>query len=293
MSLASFLFGQNPYVATAPTVDASAFQNPFTGQTQQQLAQLMAQTQGQQAPVAQGAQLGPMQQAAAPNLSTQGATAGQQSQLAQQLFNQSMGTGGPSIAQQQLQHGLQQNIAGQMAQAGSMAGFGNPSLIGRQLQNNLAGAQLQTNQQAGLQRAQEQFNAQQNLSGLLGQQRQGDLTAADLGQSNAQFNANQSNAGALQQGAFNQQTGLANQDAQLQMQQLQNSMTQYLVSQGMNLNQANQQAQIQLQQLLSGNAMSVQQLNAGIQGQNSQNSSHVFGSLVGGVAGAATMAALL
>lgn len=281
--ISTHILGQNPAKITAPTIDASQFQMPNTAQSQQQLAQLMAQTQGQQAPVAQAAQLGPMQQAAAPDLSAQNVTAGQQTQLGQALYNQAMGLGGPSVAQQQLQHGLQQNIAGQMAQAGSMAGFGNPSLIGRQLQNNLAGAQLQTNQQAGLQRAQEQFNAQQNLSGLLGQQRQGDLTAADLSQNNAQFNANQQNTGTLNQGLFNQQTGIANQTAQIQSQQLKNNMIQYLLGQGLDINSANQQAQILLQQMLSGNAMNAQYGNAQIQGNNASSASKFYGGLINSV----------
>lgn len=87
----------------------------------------------------------------------------QQMAFAQQLMNQANGVG-PSVAQQQLQAGTDQNIAAQMALAASGRPT-NAAYAQRLAMQGIAGSQQQMAQQSAMLRNQEQLNAQ----GLLGQ----------------------------------------------------------------------------------------------------------------------------
>lgn len=189
----------------------------------------------------------------------QGQWRDQQQGLAQSLANQAAGNG-PSIAQNQLQAGLDANIASAKAlQAGST----NPGAASRNAANAMATAQLQTNQQAAQLRAQEQINAQQALSSVLAQGRSGDQTMA-MKQADLNQGANQQNLAALMQ------TQSANQSAQMQQAQMNDQMTQYYMSQGMDRAQAEMQAKMELEKMRGDQYMEAQRINADTAKQNNQ-----------------------
>lgn len=84
---------------------------------------------------------------------------------------------GPSVAQNQLQAGLDQNIASQMAMAASQRGT-NAGMGARMAAQNLGATNQQAAQQAAGLRAQEQLNAQGLLSQNLAQGRSQDIGLA-------------------------------------------------------------------------------------------------------------------
>ncbi|MCP4948851.1 MAG: hypothetical protein GY923_15245 [Aestuariibacter sp.] len=113
--------------------------------------------------------------------------------LADALRDQMAGEG-PSVAQMQMQKGLDRSIAGARSVAMSDPRI-NPAMANRMAmaaQENLA---LQGNQQAAMLRAQEQMAAQQQMGALLAGARGQDIGLAG------------------QQAGFEQQTALANQEA--------------------------------------------------------------------------------
>jgi hypothetical protein len=92
----------------------------------------------------------------------------QQRQLANVLANTANG-GGVSPADLQLQRGGEQNIASQLAVLGSQRGnMGNAGLASRAAADRSMAVQAQTNQQMGIQRAQETLAAQQALGAVAG-----------------------------------------------------------------------------------------------------------------------------
>ena len=305
MSFFSALFGQNRFRAETPQLNQAAFQNPNAQQTQQQIAQRLANADLRQAPTAQAAQIGPLErvgplgQGIGANLQNVQGTQGQQQALAQQLLAEATGQAGPSLAEQQLRSGLAANLAAQRAQAASQTGGGSPALLARQLQSGIAGAGIEAQGQAALLRAQEQQQAQSALANLLAQQgqlglgaaglqQQGQIAGAQLGAQGQLFNAAQANQAALQQAGFGQQANISNLQSALQTQSQQDALVQFLVSQGVGIDEANRQAQIAMQQMQAQNQLQTQAINAGIQGQNVANASRLFGGVLGGLAGAAT-----
>ena len=225
----------------APTVD------PVTGQVIAPVSQMQA------------AQLAPTQLAqdvqVAPAALVQGQSIEQQQQaelrakqvaLANALEGQAAGTQ-PSLAEAQMKMANDRAIAQQMAIAG--ASKGPVALAQRQAAMNTAALQQQNAQAAGALRLQEQTQAQEQLSNLLGTARSTDVglatTQAQLGQQ-----ANLSNQGAIntasgQQAGLSQQTALANALAQNQAAQQQGQFQQQA---GMvNTEAQNQQAQAQAQ----------------------------------------------
>lgn len=108
----------------------------------------------------------------------------QQQGLANRLDAQSRGAG-PSLATEQLKAGLDQNMSQQASIAAG--GTGNQAGVAAFMAaNNAARAGTQTNQLAAQARIQEQYNAQQQLAGVLNQGRNSD-------EANTQFNAQQNN----------------------------------------------------------------------------------------------------
>lgn len=132
---------------------------------------------------------------------------GRQMSLADALQAQSMGQG-PSLAQSQLQQGLNQNIKNQMALAATQRG-GSPGLGQRQLAQNIAGANQQAAMQAAQTRMAEQMSAREQLGGVLQGGRGQDIglasSQADLQQQSNMANASAQNQFALQ----NQQNRMA------------------------------------------------------------------------------------
>jgi hypothetical protein len=133
---------------------------------------------------------------------SQQARAGQNTLLGQ-LQSRAAGTGGPSVAEMQMQRGLEAN-RNQLASQAASAPAGGGALNQRNLMRQQAQAGQQAVADTGMLRAQEQQQAEQSLAGLLGQQRGQDMQqqgAADqltqqylqmgLGLDQAQFLANQ------------------------------------------------------------------------------------------------------
>jgi len=110
---------------------------------------------------------------------------GGQQDLAAMLQARAAGTAGPSIAEQQLQAGQEQNLQAALAQQASARG-GFSALGQRQMLNQAALGGQQVNQQAALLRSQEQQQAESALGALLQSQRQGDLGVEQLGAQEAQ-----------------------------------------------------------------------------------------------------------
>jgi hypothetical protein len=107
-----------------------------------------------------------------------------QSQLLGQLQSQASGTGGPTVADQQLQAGTGQALAAQKAAMAGQRGQ-NAGLAQAQLGTNLANTTAGAAGQAAAQRAEEQQNAQGALGGL---------TQGAIGQGNQLAEANQASA---------------------------------------------------------------------------------------------------
>jgi hypothetical protein len=116
---------------------------------------------------------------------------GQQS-LAQHLADRVNGHGG-SVAQEQMNQGMQQAINAQRSQAASARGI-NPALAARMSAQNQGNIMQQTAASGGLLRAQEQTQAEQSLAGLQSQARGQDMSIAhnqaQLNQQNMQNNQN-------------------------------------------------------------------------------------------------------
>lgn len=106
-------------------------------------------------------------------LQGQGDARNQQSVLAQMLMQQAQG-GGPNPAALQLQQGTEANARMAASQMASQRGL-NPALAARGVMDQTANLNQQAAGQAGVMRAQQQLAAQQQLGGVLGQQRGQDL----------------------------------------------------------------------------------------------------------------------
>lgn len=146
---------------------------------------------------------------------------GQQQGLADMLQAQAEGRG-PSVAQQQLQAGQQQNIQAMMAAAASQRGRMGAGTGAKTLQDAMSQQQLATNQQAAQLRAYEQLGAMGQLGGVL-------------------------------QGARGQDVSL--QQSNLQAQQAQAQLAQRYQAMGYDAQTADLQAQRDYQQMLANQAL--------------------------------------
>lgn len=234
----------------------------------------------------------------------------QQNAVAQQtainnLNNIATGNG-PNAATIAASQQAQQTSAAQMAAIASAGG--NPALAQRNAAAAAANAQQQGAANAVLGSAQEQLGAQGTLQSALGNitstgqaipLAQAQLNAnqqlanQNLGNANAQQDATAANATNLQQGSMNQQTNLANQQANISSTSLaaqqynamlgaQMQQTSYDTAQAENYQNAYQQAQEQLNSTAAGQ---------GIASMN--NSTQLTGATIGavgaGLAGAASL----
>jgi hypothetical protein len=142
--------------------------------------------------------------------------------------------------------------------------------------NNIANAQLSTNADAAMLRANEQAQAESQLGQILGGAR-----AQDVGLS--QFNAGQLNQGAITQGGYDQSTLLANLDADLRNRAQVDDATQKYLSMGMSREEADQRAKEDLEKLKGDQFL-------GAQGITEQSKGRIGGArsaVVGGAIGAA------
>jgi len=205
----------------------------------------------------------------------------QQVQLGGMLGNAAMGNG-PSVAQQQLRMGQQQNMQNAMSQMASMRGNVNPSMAMRALQNNTVTNGQNTNMQAALLRNQEMQNAYQNYAQFLGQARGQDT---DL----ATNQAGLTQQAGLANSANQQQTNMGNLQAFLQNRQLNDAMQQYGMNNAFGLDQGQMAARLQIAQGNQNAQAQMQQLQMQQAIQNAQNNQSFWSSLIGGVTGGAGM----
>lgn len=183
-----------------PRKDKDNFRLAGFEDRQSGLNSAIAGAQGVSAPMAQSAQIGQFQRGG-----LGGPFRGGQQQLIGQLQQQANGEG-PSLATAQFNTALDSGVAAQNAQANS--GWASGGLAGLQAAQNIGGMTQNLAGQASQARMQEQLSARQQLAGVLGQARSQEL-------SGSQFDAGQYNQRAMQQAGYDQQTGLANQDATL------------------------------------------------------------------------------
>lgn len=183
---------------------------------------------GMQQQAQQGAQAAGQRQAAQLD-GSQGEFRQGQSGLAAALAAQASGQG-PSLAQGQLKQATDRNLAQALALQASQRGMGAASGL-RDVANQRAAISQQAAADAGTLRLQEQGQAQNTLAQVLA-------------------------------GARGQDVAVASENARLQQQQTQlnDSLVQFYVQQGMTLAMAQQQANMQLQGLKAG-AFNAQQGN--------------------------------
>jgi hypothetical protein len=135
--------------------------------------------------------------------------------LMQQLMGQANGTGGPSLADQQLQQGQQSALASTLAQTAGSRGMQNPGAADKMAQQNQAMQTQAGASQAAGQRAQEQLTAQQGLAGLTNQGLSQAATQAGLTQQAALANQGALNsAGQFNSGSAQNLANLQNQNWQ-------------------------------------------------------------------------------
>jgi hypothetical protein len=282
---------QNKFQATAPEVDQQAFLNPSTGlrdltadrafrpevharQAQQVSAPRITPTRIQTG--VSDARAGDAMQAR-----------GQQQQALGLLSGAAQGTA-PSVAQQQLQQGMDAGLRQQAAMAASARGGGGGQLMA-QREAAMQGAQLQqqTAGNAAMLRAQEMAQARGQFADMTSGIRAGDQTAQQLAQQQAQAQAGLYQQGQIAGGQLGLQAGMANQMAGLQMTGLDDTQTLAHLGATLGIDTSTMQGQMQLQQLLSNNQLQTQGINAGVALGNQQATTNLIGGAMGGLGAAA------
>lgn len=144
------------------------------------------------------------------------ATRGLQMDMASRLRDQMDGKG-PSLAQQQLNMGVNQSLKAQMAAAASARGGGtNAALAMRNLGNSADEMRAGLVGQAGMLRLQEQMGAQGQYAALTNAMRGQDLGWTQMQHQGGMMNTSNRQQALGTNAAFAQQAGLANQAAQNQ-----------------------------------------------------------------------------
>lgn len=230
-SAGDFLFGNNDARDDAMAERHTQLQGADTlrGYAEGQ----MMGAQGRQAPRANAAQLG---QAAQIAQGPQGQARSQMQTLAGQLAGVSNGTqrgaGELAVGRQ-----AQQAAATQFANA-RMARGANSGIMARAAARQLGDLGTNAAGMASQSALQDQSNARGQLAGVLGGMRGQDIDLA-----NAQAQLNQQRM--LQQGQFDQQTGLANQAAQLQQSGLNDAYSSGMFQNYLNTSDAELRARMQ------------------------------------------------
>ena len=203
---------------------------------------------------------------AGPDLAQADQARGMQMGLAGALQARAAGQA-PSAAQIQMQQGLAQAIATQRAQAASARGV-SPAMAQRMAAQGIANAQQQTVAQGAQLRAQEQAQAETALGQHLASVRGQDFSGAGL----------------------QQQTTLANQQAELANRAQMDQATQAYIAQGMSREEAQQKALAEMEALKAEQRTSANKLeqataeaNAGRQQQAQGGILSAAGSIVGGI----------
>lgn len=128
------------------------------------------------------------------NAAQSNADSGQQQNFINSLIGQANGTSGPSAAQQQMSQGLDSAVQQGRSVAQSVQAL-NPIAALQAASGNQALLQRQTIGQSAQLRAQEQLNAQQQLGSAMATQRSGDMQTAQSQLGAQQFNSQQQLSG--------------------------------------------------------------------------------------------------
>lgn len=244
-----------------------------------------------QAPMAQAAQLGSASLYGGATIDPTQQAQFRQGQLglANQLWGQATGQG-PSIADAQLRQASDRNMAQAMALGASQRGGARAGAL-RDIANQRASISQQLAADSGLLRLQEQQQAQGLLGNVLGAGRGQDigLASAQAGLQQQAGLANQAalNQFALQQGAFNQQTNLANQQAGLQQTAMNDQLVRFYTQAGMDLATAQQRARMDMQQMMVNQNLGLEGLRAGAYANRAAANQAIVGALAQGAAGMA------
>lgn len=236
-----------------PEIDKSAGRISGSADTQARYRNMQEDASRRSAPKSSAAQVGNANTMQAAQLDTgpQAEMRARQTAFLDQLNAQLRGEG-PSVAEQQMKRGLDANLA-QAASLASVQRGVSGGLAQRQLGQQRAAASQQAAADASMLRAQEQLNAgglmSQTLAGVRGQ----DLSLADA-QAQLEQGARGANMAALNQyglaqAGFNQQTGLANQQAQLAALAQNDAFRQFLMGQSDTINSQEMQARLALEQM--------------------------------------------
>lgn len=243
---------------TGPTqINEGAFTSTAASDARRgELAKALGQFNGRAAPTMSAAQINTAQANQSRDI---------QSGLAGNLQARVNGTGGPSLAAQQQQQGLNQALANTLAQAASTRGV-NPALALRMSQQNNTAAQQNATTQGGILRAQEQQAAENQLAGLSGTMRTQDM---DLAGAQAQLNQ--------QANANNQQATLANRG-------LNDAQVAAIRSQQLGLDEADRQAAMDLGKLRVNEGVGVGNINNQAYSDASGRRANALGGIAGGLA---------
>lgn len=284
---------------TAPAFDPNAYNNPNQG-FQQPIMDRAFGTQGRDTPII-GTGRVDAQQVQAPRIfaprADQGAVQGQQARAQQQeaigLMGQAAQGQAPSVAQEQLRMGMDQNIRQSMALANSAGGGPGAQMLA---QRQAAQAQAQAGQnlaaQSGLLRAQEMAQARGQFAdattaaraGDLGFQQQGfqqGLAPAQMG-----LQADLANQGAtLQADTVSNdlmlRAGIANQGAALTGRQLDDARERGLLQTGLGVGTQTMQGNIARTQDDVAIQQDLNRIEAGLAGGDADRRTQVVGGLFG------------
>lgn len=239
------ILGTGQFRSNEYQIDDEAFKSPGTIERQNEFANAIA---------AMGAGR------AAPELNQTAANQwrGQQDLLAQNLQAQMRGEG-PSVAQLQMQQGLNQSLGNAASMAASQRGV-SPAMAMRLAQQNQAQMAQNTVGQMGMLRAQEQMAARGELANLSNAARTQDLNAA-----------------------------AANQKAALDQRQLDDSRERFYREGQMVMDERNRQANIERERMKSQQSVGYNNINAGAYQNAAQNRAGVLGGMGEGIASIASM----
>lgn len=240
----SGIFGTGQYRADEYQINDEAFNSGAVDQRQIEFANALGATMGRQAPtmdVAQANEWRARQQGLADNL--QKTIDGQT----------------PSVAEQQMQRGVNQSVANAASQAASMRGV-SPAMAMRLAQQNQRTAAQDAVAQGGILRAQEQQVARGELGNLSNQSRTSDI-----------------------------QTAAQNQRTQMDQRALNDGMERFFREGQMGMDERGRGAAIERERMKSQNALGYSQVNSGAYQAAAQNRAGAVGGVMSGIAGAMTM----
>lgn len=236
-----------------PTPDESKFQDPGSKAFQDELARRMGTVDAREAPQAGGTWImtGAHADGAQMDPATKAAILAQRKLMADQ-FMAAMKGEGPSLANMQLQKGLDDSLHAQQAAAASLRGKANTNLAIRSIGAQAGVAQQNAAGMSAMQRYQEQLQAQQSLAALTNSMHGQEM--AEVGEANK---IGLANAGFAQQASLANKEGydqanLANLQAKLQAMGMNDAQIRAYLSMGAAQRQADREGAIDYEKTKMG-----------------------------------------